>query len=250
MATAGIAPWDSNTNSTSGPALAITNVTLSSSAAAYTLVTATLNVEELDPVGQYVIYFTLPATVTATYTIATTPIANGGYVQATNGVWSAGFSKDVTFKLVTTNTLRLHYGTYSVGTGQVVDFNCFFNTTYDRIQVDWQSNKINTAYSGTGVTTTRAIGTCAFPPAPIPLGASNTCWWNERYFQVDLRGTNYKINDRWIMEGWPVQQLGSYTITNNNQTVVGYSNGDCSGIRPASCPDTMVGGFFIQIVHL
>jgi len=249
-ATAYIASWNLATN-TASPPLAVVNVTLSNSNTAYTAVTATLNVANLTPTSAYVIYITLPPSVTPQYTFATTPSATtGAYVQATNGAWSAGFNQDVTFSLVSTNTLSLYYTSYSIGTSTTPNYACYYNTSYTTIQVNWQTSTINTNYN-VGATTITIAGSCSSAGVYVPLGIANTCGWDYFEFVVDLRGTNYQIADTWVIAGWPAAQLGSDNYSNNNQTVTGDVNGDCSDIYPASANGNVVtGGMFIQIKYV
>jgi len=201
-------------------------------------------------ITRYVIYLTFPPSLAQQYRVATTPSTSpcAGYVQATNGIWSGGFPKDVLFNLVSTNTLPLTYPNYAVGTGPNVNYACFYNTSFTQIQVNWQTNLLNTNYAGG--TSTVIIGSSC-PVSIVPFGYSNTCGWDYMTFQVDLRGTNYLVTSPWITTGWPSTQLGGYTTSNNNQTVFGYCNGDCSGIYPALAPnDVGPGGFYIQLAHV
>jgi len=253
--TATISLWNTATNAPSGSPLASINIILPTNAPTfYVLTTATVNLAGLQPTSLYVIYFTLPSTLAQQYRIATAASTTGpigGYVNATNGVWYTGFSKDVLFDLVSTNTMALTFGNYAIGTGWTsINYNCMYNTTYTCIQANWQTNLINSAYTGCASSVLITTSSCPTPPY-IPYGYANTCYWNQFYFTVDLRGTNYYVTSNWTAAGWPSNQLGSYTSSNNNQTVVGYVNGDCSGIAPGSAPnDVGPGGFYIQLAVL
>jgi len=247
-ATAAIALWNLG-NNTAGLPISSVIVPLPNSNITYSAVTANVNVFNLNPTKAYVIYFVYPSSIAQQYIVSTSLSASAGaYVQATNGFWSAGFNKDVQFSLVSTNTLSLPYGSYSVGTGSNVNYNCYYNTSFTTFQANWTSNTINTAYLG-GATTTILGSGC--PVSFMPLGTANTCGWAQMYFVVDLRGTGYQIVDSWNPQGWPSTQTGTTTFSNNNQTVTGMVNGDCSSINPTSAgTNTFTGGFVLKIQYI
>jgi len=259
-ATAAIAQW---TGTTAGSVLGSTTVTLPTGAG-YTQVTATLNVVNLDPTLNYVIYITTnvptPAASThydffATYSTATT----GGLAKATGSVWSSGYNQDAQFSLSFNSVLSVNPSTnYAEGPG-TGSWYCALRTYYKAIQVNWQTLKVNTVYAPGVSSTTQLYGASGCSNGLIaPYGTAADCWdithMGADYGNIDLTGTHYAVND--VFTGVGYFGSGTATFTNNNQSVALEGQGDCGWIATAAANNDGedyalgYGGFYLQLKRI
>jgi len=222
-------------------------------------VTATVSVENLDPLAQYVLYFTFPPAIEKEYDVATqsTGDAIGGLVEAENLVWTTGAHRNVNFGLVSDSTLNVNIDSnFAEGHGPVDSWGCTYHTNYPKIQVNWHTLLINTGFHD-GAVGTVILGKACWSNEPYaPYGTAAECnWFPEtlRHAKIDLTGTNYAVDEAFVVEG--KIHVGAAVYSNNNQTVDLSGTGDCGYIASAtSLPygeaAINTGGFWIHLVRI
>jgi len=255
--TAYVAPWSAGQ---SGAPLGSAIVSLGSAAfPSYNYVTATVNVEGLDPLAQYVLYFTFPPTMVKEYDVATLSTGDsiGGLVTAQNLVWTTGAHNNVAFGLVTDNTMRVNVSNnYAEGHGPANSWGCTYHTNYPKIQVNWQTLLLNTGFHDGAVGTVIPGTSCNGASPYAPYGTAAECNWYPmtlRYARIDLTGTNYKVAEQFVIGG--SIPGGAAVFSNNNQTVDLSGTGDCGWIISATAvPNGEAGinggGFWVHLARV
>jgi len=254
-AVATVAPWSAGQ---SGAALGVAYVTLPNTTA-YTYVVATVSVEGLDPLAQYVLYFSFPPSIEKEYDIATlsTGDAIGGYVEAENLVWTTGAHTNVAFGLVSDSTMRVNVtNNFAEGHGPSDSWGCTYHTNYPKIQVNWHTMLINTGFHDGAVGTVIPGTSCHSGQPYPPYGTAAECNWYPmtlRYARIDLTGTNYAVSEQFVVQG--AIPGGAAVYSNNNQTVDLSGTGDCGWISSATglpYGEAAIngGGFWIHVVRV
>lgn len=248
--TATVAEWSTST------VVATVSITLPSATFSYELVTAYLNVENLDPSKEYVIYFTFPASSFSLYQVYTTSSSStGGYVTRTDtsSSWVSGYSQNVDFDLETTSTLSLPNTNYAEGHG-AYSWACIFHTVYTAVQVDWQNLIINTGYFA-NASSSLYKGPCDPALYWAPYGTAAGCGYENHYAHIDLTGTPYAVNESFVTEGYLAN--GNVAFSSNNQIVDLRGTGDCGFTVSATAwahenetEATVTGGFHIHLVKI
>jgi len=213
-----------------------------------------MNVVGLDPLAQYIIYFTFPASYSHLYDVWADAASSGGYVSAVGSTWQLSTSKDVRFSLGSESILTLPSGNFAEGPAGT-PWNCIFHTVYSTIQVNWQTGQLNTGYYH-GASSSTLRGSCSPAGYYVPYGAAAACEYGEqRYAHLDLTGTNYKFNESFTVQGW--LPGGTISFSSNNQVLdlmgsgqCGYTVGLSAYIAGGEGTTLVNGGFYIHIIRV
>jgi len=239
----------------SGSALASVPVTFSAAPGSYGLVSVPLSLQ-LNPTATYLIALTFP-TVNSQYVVATTPAAagsSGGYVDNISGAWSTGSGKNVLFGIATQNLLPVNPATnFAQGPGGG-GWSCNVQTTYSKIQVNWQTLQVNSALKTFG-TSTLKLGAASCLSFKAPYGTTANCGYSPAVAgSIDLTGTSFKVADTFVAGGY-LPNGGAAVFSNNNQVVSFSGGGDCGYDTTPACLAAgeqaciVDGGFFPPISY-
>jgi len=250
VGTATVTLWSGS--APSGSAIASVPVTFSAATGTYGLVSVPVTLQ-LNPTLTYLIALTFP-TVNSQYVVATTPAAagSGGYVDNISGAWTTGSGKNVVFGIATQNLLPVNpAANYAQGPGGG-GWGCNVQTTYSKIQVNWQTLKVNSAYKASGASTLK-LGDPSCAAYKAPYATSANCHYNPPTdVRIDLTGTPFKVNDTFIPGGY-LPNGGAAVFTNNNQVVSFSGGGDCGYVATVTCLGQgeqaclVDGGFYLQL---
>jgi len=205
----------------------------------------------LDPLAQYVIYFTFPTSYVPSYDVYADASSSGGLVSAVGSTWQSS-TKNVRFALASNSILALPAGNYAEGHG-TSDWSCIFHTVYSALQVNWQTGEINTGYF-TNAASTTIKGGCNAANYWAPYGTAAGCGFEHRFAHLDITGSNYKFNESFITAGYLAG--GTITFSSNNQVLDIMGTGDCGFTVSSSAyaaggesASTVTGGFYVHIIR-
>jgi len=192
----------------------------------WTLVTANIGVSGLDPRNTYVVYLTFepsPFRLNVLSQLVPPTGTNGAVSSFAPSVGLLGSNPwntqtfDYVITLVSDNTIAVPNTNIASGPGNNPNgWNCIYQTTFTKIQVDWGTMLVNTAYTG-GSTTSFWYGTnCAASGVIVPYGTAASCCNTFSPTVIDLSGTILTVADTFSISGY--DQTGTVTPSNNGQT--------------------------------
>jgi len=249
--TAYIAPWNNGV----GQPIGVVSVVLPLNSAGYSPVTAVLNLIDLNPFRTYVICLTLPSTSKYEALTEFSDEGAGGFVLASGSIWKSKSNKNAVFALDFNSVFPVDPNYNYATSNEPGGWACLVNTSFSCLQVNWQTLKVNTGYTGCIYSNEVLYGYDPSCPSVFAVyGSASACWdaqyqhaWS--YSHCDLTGTPFYFNDTWTV-GAGFLADGYANFSNKNQTVDIAGSGDCGFTYLQSAGNAENGGFFLQLAPL